>query len=298
MPHPRDDRRHIRFATDGRREHERERAPKHAYPTAPPERVVDAKIATLSREMKRWVLREMDKRDQATRHSAMAQESRTRALESRVQWVEDCARGAGRRKDVAEAERKRWEAEEVERRRRARGEQGIRAHGRRDVRSRERDDEVRREWRAGEERERRARAEGHRRARAERERQQREWEKAERRLIEKRAMRDAWRVYEEGWRTIGRRPLTFETMVWPMAKSPRALSDITASRIASFLLSPAHSEGASPAQRIQDALLRWRPDLFESALGAVVAGDKAMVWQGCGVVVRCLNEIMRSMDRR
>lgn len=59
-------------------------------------------------------------------------------------------------------------------------------------------------------------------------------------------------------------PLSFNTICWPMLVDPRTLSKVkmeeTVEALEKFLLSPLHSQGLSPKQRINAALLRWHPD--------------------------------------
>lgn len=108
--------------------------------------------------------------------------------------------------------------------------------------------------------------------------------------------------YESRWASIARsstlmeKPLTFRSIPWPMFVQPETLEDVTPARIASFILSPAHSEGQSRKDRVKAALRRWHPDRFGRWLKMVGECDQRQVEEGTGIVVRCLNSLLEKSD--
>jgi len=119
-----------------------------------------------------------------------------------------------------------------------------------------------------------------------------EREKSERGRVE-RAVRDAWARYEKGWEDLAKsEQITFCTIPWPLASTPKTLEQLTAmaQEIGSFLLSPLHSEGQTKKERIRKAQLRWHPDRFR-LLGKVESTERAAVEAAAGIVARCLNDL-------
>ncbi|KAA1476798.1 hypothetical protein DENSPDRAFT_843880 [Dentipellis sp. KUC8613] len=143
-------------------------------------------------------------------------------------------------------------------------------------------------WKERSERTQRRIAEERRRADEQRQRAQ----VSERWMAERTA--EAWLAYEERWAALAQSEelLTFRTIPWPLLGVPRAVDDITADAVARFVLSPVHSQGLAPKDRIRNALRRWHPDRFGRLMGRVATRDKAVVEAGVGAVARCLNELM------
>ena len=77
-----------------------------------------------------------------------------------------------------------------------------------------------------------------------------------------------------------------------MFVQPETPEDMTPALIASFVLSPAHSEGQSRKDRVKTALRRWHPDRFGRWLKMVEERDQRQVEEGAGIVVRCLNSLL------
>lgn len=91
------------------------------------------------------------------------------------------------------------------------------------------------------------------------------------------------------------------TIRWPviyldpkLASSPElVLNLLTVQQIATFLLSPFHSQEKSHKERIRDALLRWHPDRFSGRfLNRVVEDEQAMVVQGLNMVTSILKGLL------
>ena len=116
------------------------------------------------------------------------------------------------------------------------------------------------------------------------------------REAERRRQAEAWKVYESQWAAIAvgndDSPLKFRSVPWPMTLPPRSAREVTSEAVAKFILSHAHSEGASRKDRIKNALRRWHPDRFGRILNRVDVTDRAAVERGVGTVVRCLNDLL------
>ncbi|EPT04448.1 hypothetical protein FOMPIDRAFT_1021746 [Fomitopsis schrenkii] len=118
----------------------------------------------------------------------------------------------------------------------------------------------------------------------------------------KQAEHQLFASYESRWASIAsastpmKKPLTFRSMPWPVFVQPQTLEDITPARVASFVLSPSHSEGQSKKDRVKAALRRWHPDRFGRWLAMVEESDRRSVEEGAGIVVRCLNSLLERAD--
>ncbi|KAH8078032.1 hypothetical protein BXZ70DRAFT_688017 [Cristinia sonorae] len=139
---------------------------------------------------------------------------------------------------------------------------------------------------------------------AEKERARREQERQRLKAARDEAEKEAWRRYEEGWNALNptsssetTTPLTFNTIPWPLVSPPSKLDDITAARVAMFLLSSNHSDGLSRKERMKNALRRWHPDRFGRILARVIDEEKKDVEEGAGIIVRCLNNLMERESR-
>ena len=127
----------------------------------------------------------------------------------------------------------------------------------------------------------------------ERERKRQQHDKVHRAEVEKKK----WKEYEDRWTHItsaegAAETLTFATMPWPMISPPRGIDDIRPARIAMFILSANHSDGASMKDRVKSALRRWHPDRFSRLLARVSDEDKEKVEEGAGIVARCLSNLL------
>ncbi|KAF8630648.1 hypothetical protein AX15_002798 [Amanita polypyramis BW_CC] len=123
--------------------------------------------------------------------------------------------------------------------------------------------------------------------------EKRERVKRERVKLEK-VVTDAWTSYETQWAAMqaSSDPLTFSSIPWPLLSVPDTPESMAPADIASFLLSPLHSQSRTSRERIRSAQLRWHPDRFRRFMGRVDEADKAAVEEGVGVVARCLNDLM------
>ncbi|TDL17588.1 hypothetical protein BD410DRAFT_729818 [Rickenella mellea] len=108
----------------------------------------------------------------------------------------------------------------------------------------------------------------------------------------------AWSNYQKWWSTARDQDiLRFQAISWPTVTTVTVAEDLTVNRIASFVLSPHHSQDKSPKDRIKEQLLRWHPDRFDGRyLPKVPAEERDAVRQAVGHVVKALNELI-SRDR-
>ncbi|KAI0737531.1 hypothetical protein C8Q80DRAFT_1115060 [Daedaleopsis nitida] len=107
------------------------------------------------------------------------------------------------------------------------------------------------------------------------------------------AERDAGRRYEARWAALlsSEETLGFRDIPWPMFSQPRALRDITPTKVSLFVLSPLHP-GETRREKIRNALKRWHPDRFGRLSSRMEEADKEAVEEGVGIVVRCLNDLL------
>ncbi len=126
--------------------------------------------------------------------------------------------------------------------------------------------------------------------------EQREREDRQNQAAERRRQAEAWTAYERRWAAISvgndNSPLKFKSIPWPTTIPPRSAREVTSEAVAKFIMSHAHSEGASRKDRIKSALRRWHPDRFGRVLRRVDEKDRAAVERGVGTVVRCLNDLL------
>ena len=132
----------------------------------------------------------------------------------------------------------------------------------------------------------------------------------DKRSRERRAKQSARDDYETRWDTIlstgetTGRPLAFRDIPWPCHAAYSnsdghcfSLVDLTVDSISEFLFCSA-TEPTDATQRIKtirETLLRFHPDKFEGrVMSRVSEADRAMVQEGVGIVVRTLNELMKT----
>ena len=127
---------------------------------------------------------------------------------------------------------------------------------------------------------------------------------------ERRAKQNARDDYETRWDTLlsngetTGQPLTFRDIPWPChAAYPNSdshnfsLDDLTVSSISEFLFRSAKepTEATQKIKVIREALLRFHPDKFEGrVMSRVSESERAKVQEGVGIVVRTLNELMKT----
>ena len=131
-----------------------------------------------------------------------------------------------------------------------------------------------------------------------------------RQLREGKARQDARDDYETRWDTllstddsIGQ-PLTFRDIPWPCHAAYSAsdgqhfsLEDLTIDAISEFLFRSAKEplESTQKIKAIKETLLRFHPDKFEGrVMSRVTQAERTKVQEGIGIVVRILNELMRT----
>jgi hypothetical protein len=127
---------------------------------------------------------------------------------------------------------------------------------------------------------------------------------------ERRAKQNARGDYDTRWdillstgETAGQ-PLTFQDIPWPcqIAYSSSdgrkfSLDDITTESISEFLFSSEmeRSESAQRVKTIRGTLLRFHPDKFDGRIiSRVPEAERAMVREGVGIVVRTMNELLKT----
>ena len=107
----------------------------------------------------------------------------------------------------------------------------------------------------------------------------------------------AWAAHERAWsellNTASEHRLRWADIPWPMETRPRSMEDLSTTAIASFLLSPFHSQGRSDNDRLRLALRHWQLDNFQRYwLPKCAEVERVRILNGVGFVVRCLNELM------
>jgi hypothetical protein len=127
---------------------------------------------------------------------------------------------------------------------------------------------------------------------------------------ERRAKQSARDDYEMRWdallstsKSTGQ-PFTFRDIPWPCraAYSPFgqafSLGDLTIDSVSEFLFSSAAEPNTQKIKTIRETLLRFHPDKFEGrVINRVSEAERAKVQEGVGIVVRTLNELMRTSKR-
>ena len=161
-----------------------------------------------------------------------------------------------------------------------------------------------------EEESRRKRAEQLTSERARREAREADERRRRKRSRECRAKQNARDDYEARWDVLlstdetPRQPLTFRDIPWPCHAPysasddrPLSLEDLTIESISEFLFCSA-KDSTEPTQKIKtirETLLRFHPDKFEGrVMSRVSEAERAKVQEAIGIVVRTLNELMRT----
>ena len=145
--------------------------------------------------------------------------------------------------------------------------------------------------------------------RARREAREADERRRRRRSRERRARRGARDDYETRWDTLlstGKttgQPLTFRDIPWPChaaystSGDKCTLDDLTVDSISEFLFHSAKGpqEVAQKIKTIRETLLRFHPDKFEGRIiSRVSEAERVEVQEGVGIVVRTLNELMKT----
>jgi hypothetical protein len=146
--------------------------------------------------------------------------------------------------------------------------------------------------------------------RARRETREADERRQRKRSRERRAKENAHDDYETRWDVLlstdetDGRPLTFRDIPWPchLAYSNSdghhfSLDDLTVNSISGFLFRSTKepTEATQKIKMIRETLLRFHPDKFEGrVMGKVSESERAKVQEGVGIVVRTLNELMRT----
>lgn len=104
-------------------------------------------------------------------------------------------------------------------------------------------------------------------------------------------------AHRRQWEKIqSRESLIWEDFPWPMFKTPSNPEDLTTVAIHGYMLSPFHPQDKSQRDRIKELIKRWHPDRFNHILSKVKASDLEKVSEGGGLVVRALNDLLRSSE--
>ncbi|CAE7121834.1 unnamed protein product [Rhizoctonia solani] len=116
----------------------------------------------------------------------------------------------------------------------------------------------------------------------------------------------AWTAYDETCteimrakppkgKTSGR--VTFYDIPWPILGKASSFHDLTNESIASFLLSPHHSQGKSPKARLRAAILIWHPDKFAQKVSPHIAeSHRPAVSAGVDIVARIVTELISAQS--
>jgi len=112
-----------------------------------------------------------------------------------------------------------------------------------------------------------------------------------------------WEILLSPWETPGQ-PFTFRDIPWPCyaAYSPSSspsfsLDDLTVDSISEFLFGSAiiSTEITQKTKTVRETLLRFHPDKFEGrVISRVSDTERAEVQRGVGIVVRALNELLKT----
>ena len=146
--------------------------------------------------------------------------------------------------------------------------------------------------------------------RARREAREADERRRRKRSREGREKQNARDDYETRWDTLlspdetASRFLTFRDIPWPCHAAYStpdnqdfSLDDLTTDSMSEFLFLPAKesTESTQKIKAIRETLLRFHPDKFEGrVMSRVSEADRARVQEGIGIVVRMLNELMRT----
>ena len=147
--------------------------------------------------------------------------------------------------------------------------------------------------------------------RARREAREADERRRRKRSRERRTKQNARGDYEKRWDTLlstcettTGQSFTFRDIPWPChaAYTPSAseslsLDDLTVDSISEFLFSSVtkSTETAQKIKTIRETLLRFHPDKFEGRIiRRVSETERAKVQEGVGIVVRALNELLRT----
>lgn len=131
-----------------------------------------------------------------------------------------------------------------------------------------------------------------------------------RRSRERRAKQNARDDYETRWDTLlstsetTGQPLTFRDIPWPCHAAYStfdgqqfSLDDLTIGSVSEFLFYSAEepTEVTQKIKAVRETLLRFHPDKFEGrVMNRVSETERVKVQEGVGIVVRTLNELMRT----
>lgn len=130
------------------------------------------------------------------------------------------------------------------------------------------------------------------------------------RSMERKAKQNARDDYEKRWEILlspcetPGQPFTFRDIPWPCyapyspSSSPSfSLDDLTVDSISEFLFGSAiiSTEITQKTKTVRETLLRFHPDKFEGrVINKVSDTERAKVQRGVGIVVRALNELLRT----
>ncbi|CAE6380844.1 unnamed protein product [Rhizoctonia solani] len=113
---------------------------------------------------------------------------------------------------------------------------------------------------------------------------------------------DAWAAYEKACTELmganssddkTKSSLNFYTIPWPVFGQAKSFHDLTSQSIASFILSPHHSQGKTPRARLRAAILIWHPDKFaQKVLPRVTDSHRLAVSAGSDIIARVLTELI------
>jgi len=89
--------------------------------------------------------------------------------------------------------------------------------------------------------------------------------------------------------------LIWDDFPWPVFKRPSGPDEVTTPVITAYMLSSLHPVDKPMKDRIKENIRRWHPDRFETQLlPKVKESDRDIVREAAGIVVRTLNDLLRS----
>ncbi|KIJ39062.1 hypothetical protein M422DRAFT_210577 [Sphaerobolus stellatus SS14] len=134
---------------------------------------------------------------------------------------------------------------------------------------------------------------------------EREAERAARHTLrERRQKKEAWEYYEARWRIVtapdsAEMLFGFRDIPWPLFEVPDGIEGLSKEGIEGFLTEglEKEEEGKTRKEKIREALLKWHPDKFEGKMGGRLnRKEKEMILEGVGIVARCLNDMMATLN--
>lgn len=122
--------------------------------------------------------------------------------------------------------------------------------------------------------------------------------------LTKKQLASLFSYHEQQWTRISTFPwLQWIDFPWPVLSYtiPPTQQDLTLASVRDYILSPLYpdpSESGSKKERVKELLRKWHPDRFEIKFLRKVMdeGERGIVREGAGMVVRILNDLLSEMN--